>query len=108
MAPVLTTPAAIALPASRPVALASVDTESPPESVKDGFTTPEEKQDLEAHKDGQLRAYIDKHGEKVLVTWTHAEQRKVVRKADFLFLPIFTVSLQFFSHYLNPPNVRSF
>lgn len=86
-----------------PVALAPIETDSPTESIKDGFTTPDEKQDLESHNDGELQAYIDKHGKKVLVTWTHAEQRKVVRKADFLFLPIFTVS----SSFLANPILRS-
>lgn len=96
MAPVLTTAAAIPLPATGPLPVSSVDAESPPESVKDIYTPVEEKVDVETPSEGFLQAYIDKNGEKVLVTWTHAEQRRVVRKADFLFLPIFTVSQLYF------------
>ncbi len=43
--------------------------------------------------DGKNRQIILKRGDEWLVTWTKDEERRVVRKADFLFLPIFTVSV---------------
>ncbi|KAK9897321.1 MFS general substrate transporter [Cystobasidium minutum MCA 4210] len=94
MAPSLTTAAAVPAPAAPVVHLNLQDgtlmPESPSESVKDVFTPVDEKHDIEISEDDRLTAYIDKDGAQVLVTWTRAEQRRVVRKADFLFLPIFT------------------
>ncbi|KAI1100744.1 major facilitator superfamily domain-containing protein [Jackrogersella minutella] len=37
--------------------------------------------------------YIVRNGQQVLVNWTKEEERRVVRKADFLFLPIFAIIL---------------
>lgn len=54
-----------------------------------------EKLDVDVVQDqdqGEISTFINKGGERVLITWTKAEQNRVVRKADFLFLPIFTVS----------------
>ena len=96
MAPSLTTAAAVPYPTvtvSPPAQLSDKSAlESPAESVKDLFTPLDEKKDIETSSEDRLQAYIDKNGEQVLITWTRVEQRKVVRKADFLFLPIFTVS----------------
>lgn len=41
--------------------------------------------------DGIFRQHIEKHGKKVLVLWSKDEEARVVRKADFLFLPLFSV-----------------
>lgn len=41
--------------------------------------------------DGLLRQHIDKNGGRVLIVWSKSEEAKVVRKADFLFLPLFSV-----------------
>ncbi|KAL7625059.1 hypothetical protein AAE478_004273 [Parahypoxylon ruwenzoriense] len=35
--------------------------------------------------------HIEKDGRQVLVSWTKEEEKRVVRKADFLFLPIFAL-----------------
>lgn len=41
--------------------------------------------------DGTFRKYIEKDGKQVLVVWSKSEEARVVRKADFLFLPLFSV-----------------
>ncbi|OTB18984.1 hypothetical protein K445DRAFT_54466 [Daldinia sp. EC12] len=35
--------------------------------------------------------HIEKNGQQVLVSWTKEEEKRVVRKADYLFLPIFAL-----------------
>lgn len=109
MAPSLTTAAAVPAPAAPVVHLNLQDgtlmPESPSESVKDVFTPVDEKHDIEISEDDRLTAYIDKDGAQVLVTWTRAEQRRVVRKADFLFLPIFTVSVRYNRALASSPNL---
>ena len=64
----------------------------PASTVKphDGSETPSE--DLENLQSGVFHQCIQKNGQNFLVTWTKDEERKIVRKADFLFLPIFAVS----------------
>lgn len=47
--------------------------------------------DTENLQDGLFHQYIEKDGSQVLVSWTKEEEKSVVRKADFLFLPIFSV-----------------
>lgn len=95
MVPPLTTAAAVPYPDSTSTHYSLQNEgpvlDSPTESLKEIFTPVEEKKDIETPSDGLLHAYIEKGGEQVLITWTHEEQRKAVRKADFLFLPIFTV-----------------
>lgn len=41
--------------------------------------------------DGTFRQHIEKDGKQVLVVWSKSEEARVVRKADFLFLPLFSV-----------------
>lgn len=41
--------------------------------------------------DGTFWQYIEKDGRQVLVVWSKSEEARVVRKADFLFLPLFSV-----------------
>lgn len=41
--------------------------------------------------DGVFRQHIEKDGKQVLVVWDKHEEARVVRKADFLFLPLFSV-----------------
>lgn len=41
--------------------------------------------------DGVFRQHIEKDGKQVLVVWSQSEEARVVRKADFLFLPLFSV-----------------
>jgi hypothetical protein len=48
-------------------------------------------QDVEGINDGLYHQVIKRDGMDVLVSWSKKEERKVVRKADFLFLPLFTV-----------------
>lgn len=47
--------------------------------------------DIEQLQDDHFSQHIEKDGVEILVTWTREEEKKVVRKADFLFLPLFTV-----------------
>lgn len=49
--------------------------------------------DPEDLNDGIFHQVIVKEGREVLVTWTRAEESRVVRKVDFLFLPIFAVRM---------------
>jgi hypothetical protein len=59
-----------------------------------GTSTPpdSERNDVE-HDDRTLSQHILKNGEQVLVTWRKEEESRIVRKVDFLFLPIFSVRL---------------
>ena len=43
--------------------------------------------------DGLFHQVLIKDGKEFLVSWTRAEQARVVRKADFLFLPLFSVRI---------------
>ena len=56
----------------------------------DGSETPSD--DIENPQNGVFHQYIEKNGREFLVTWTKEEEKRIVRKADFLFLPIFAVS----------------
>lgn len=49
--------------------------------------------DLEDPNDGLFHQVITKEGKDILVSWTQEEQAQVVRKADFLFLPLFAVRI---------------
>lgn len=57
-----------------------------PKAPKAGSDT-----DIESTNDGLLHQYIEKEGKQVLISWTKTEEARVVRKADFLFLPLFSV-----------------
>ncbi|KAJ9150375.1 MFS general substrate transporter [Pleurostoma richardsiae] len=50
-----------------------------------------EKHDVESTEDGHFNQYIERDGKHILVNWTKEEEARVVRKADFLFLPLFTL-----------------
>lgn len=52
-----------------------------------------EKHDVETTDDGRFHQYIERDGKQVLVSWTKAEEARVVRKADFLLLPLFTACI---------------
>lgn len=41
---------------------------------------------------GVLSQEITKDGKHLLVTWTKDEERRIVRKVDFILLPLFSVS----------------
>jgi hypothetical protein len=49
--------------------------------------------DPEYPNDVVFHQVIVKDGREVLVSWTPVEQARVVRKADFLFLPLFAVRI---------------
>jgi hypothetical protein len=53
-----------------------------------------EKHDVESTEDGHFNQYIERDGKHILVNWTKEEEARVVRKADFLFLPLFTVCIR--------------
>ncbi|CAI7581248.1 unnamed protein product [Penicillium crustosum] len=74
--------------------------------VYNGTTTPSESDnpDQEAQQD-TLSHHILKGGHQVLVTWTIDEESVIVRKLDFLFLPIF--SLMFTWMAIDRTNVSS-
>jgi len=50
-----------------------------------------EKLSSETDSDGSFQQVILRKGQEVSVSWTKEEERRVVRKADLLFLPLFTV-----------------
>lgn len=59
------------------------------EANEKGLATPS---DGESGDDGPYyHQHIERNGQRVLVSWTKEEERRVVRKADYLFLPIFAV-----------------
>jgi len=63
--------------------------------VTDSSATSEhdgQEHDIEDPQDGIFRQYIEKNGLRVLISWTKDQESRVVRKADFLFLPVFVVS----------------
>ncbi|OJJ42213.1 hypothetical protein ASPZODRAFT_2122598 [Penicilliopsis zonata CBS 506.65] len=41
------------------------------------------------HDNTRLEQWIEKDGQQVLVSWTKAEEAAIVRKADFILLPVF-------------------
>ncbi|GAA6008708.1 hypothetical protein JCM10207_001693 [Rhodosporidiobolus poonsookiae] len=54
-------------------------------------TTGDKVVDVESLDDGLIHGHVFKDGERCPISWTKEEQRRVVRKADFFLLPIFTV-----------------
>ncbi|KAJ4294452.1 hypothetical protein N0V90_008143 [Kalmusia sp. IMI 367209] len=56
-----------------------------------GTLSGSEERDVEDHQDGLLHQIIVRDGKEILVSWSKDEEAKVVRKADFLFLPLFTL-----------------
>ncbi|KAI0011194.1 MFS general substrate transporter [Xylariaceae sp. FL0662B] len=70
-----------------------VDKSSSAIDVKDGQRSPSsyESRDPEDSRDGLFHQHIERDGRRVLVSWTKAEEIRVVRKADYLFLPIFAL-----------------
>jgi hypothetical protein len=61
------------------------------DQVHSGTSTPPDSELNDAEADGTLSQHILKNGEQVLVTWGKEEEARIVRKVDFLFLPIFSV-----------------
>ncbi|KAL3457529.1 major facilitator superfamily domain-containing protein [Aspergillus heterothallicus] len=61
--------------------------------MQSSSTSPQasERYDTEDEGDGILSQYIIRNGEQVLVTWQKDEEVRIVRKVDFLFLPIFSL-----------------
>ncbi|KAI1495436.1 MFS general substrate transporter [Biscogniauxia marginata] len=47
--------------------------------------------DIESTNDGLFHQYIEKDERQTLVSWGKDEEARVVRKADFLFLPLFAL-----------------
>lgn len=83
-----------------PVAATPLVRNLPEIEGKPGFTNREslastpsgsDTHDVEDNHDGNFHQVIQKGGKDVLVSWSKADEARVVRKADFLFLPIFTV-----------------
>ncbi|XXH00181.1 hypothetical protein Hte_006523 [Hypoxylon texense] len=59
------------------------------EANEKGLATPS---DGESGDDGPyFHQHIERNGQQVLVSWTKEEEKRVVRKADYLFLPIFAL-----------------
>jgi hypothetical protein len=54
-------------------------------------TPPDSERSDEEQENGTLTQHILKNGEQVLVTWRKEEEARIVRKVDFLFLPVFSV-----------------
>lgn len=51
----------------------------------------EKPDDLENSSDGVFHQYIERGDSEVLISWTKEEEARVVRKADYIFLPTFVV-----------------
>lgn len=75
---------------------------------QDAFTTAahdfhESTSYAERSDDGEVfRQHIDKDGKQALVIWSKQEEVRVVRKADLLFLPLFSVGNNRSSQDVNP------
>lgn len=82
------------LPAKEPIDEKETPVNLHVRQVYNGTTAPSESDnpDSEAQQ-GTLSHPILKNGHQVLVSWTLNEESVVVRKLDFLFLPIFSVGL---------------
>lgn len=66
-------------------------------NVKDeGLATPSDGESGDSSGTTYYHQHIERNGERVLVSWTKEEERRVVRKADYLFLPIFAVCISAF------------
>ena len=82
-----------------PVAVATlvpseIDHEKRNETISASGTLSEsEERDVEEYQDGLLHQVITQDGKEIVVSWSKEEEAKVVRKADFLFLPLFTVRI---------------
>jgi len=63
------------------------------ERSADSTSSDMEKQSLESTSDGSVHQVILRKGQEVSISWTKEEERRVVRKADLLFLPLFTVGV---------------
>lgn len=56
-----------------------------------GTSSSTEEQDAEDNRGGLLHQIIERDGKEILVSWSKADEARVVRKADLLFLPLFTL-----------------
>jgi hypothetical protein len=63
------------------------------DQVYPGITVPPDSEQNDEEEEGILSQHIRKNGEQILVTWRKEEEVHIVRKVDFLFLPIFSVRL---------------
>lgn len=89
MASQVTESLAIAAAAAAPTKTAAQLINQADVDVKEaGLGTPS---DTESGDGAYYHQHIERNGQRVLVSWTKEEERRVVRKADWLFLPIFAV-----------------
>ncbi|KAJ0420811.1 major facilitator superfamily domain-containing protein [Aspergillus carlsbadensis] len=61
------------------------------DQLPSGSSTPPDSERSDLEQDGTLSQHILKNGEQVFVTWRKEEEARIVRKVDFLFLPIFSL-----------------
>ncbi|KAI2621698.1 MFS general substrate transporter [Hypoxylon sp. NC1633] len=58
---------------------------------EEGRSTPSDGESGDSFDGTFYHQHIERDGQRVLVSWTKDEEKRVVRKADFLFLPIFAL-----------------
>ncbi|KAI8964039.1 MFS general substrate transporter [Daldinia sp. FL1419] len=58
---------------------------------EESLSTPSDGESGHLEDDAYYHQHIERNGQQVLVSWTKEEERRIVRKADWLFLPIFAL-----------------
>lgn len=63
------------------------------DAKEESLNTPSDGESGSSEDNLYFHQHIERNGQQVLVSWTKEEERRVVRKADYLFLPIFAVRI---------------
>ncbi|KAI2781601.1 MFS general substrate transporter [Daldinia loculata] len=61
------------------------------DAKEESLNTPSDGESGSSEDNLYFHQHIERNGQQVLVSWTKEEERRVVRKADYLFLPIFAL-----------------
>ncbi|KAI0897789.1 MFS general substrate transporter [Annulohypoxylon nitens] len=92
MASQVTESLAVAATATVPAKTAThITTESEVEAKEEALRTPSDGESGDPGDRLYYHQHIVRNGQQVLVSWTKEEEKRVVRKADYLFLPIFAL-----------------
>lgn len=86
---------------------AQIITESGVDAKEEALRTPSDGESGNSGDHLYYHQHIVRNGQQVLVSWTKEEEKRVVRKADYLFLPIFAVCYATTSPSINHANYIS-
>lgn len=94
MASQVTESLAVAATATAPSKMAAqLVAEAGVDAKEEGLNTPSDGESGSSEDNLYFHQHIERNGQRVLVSWMKEEERRVVRKADYLFLPIFAVCI---------------